>query len=138
VAYNTKLSTTFVNSQANVVAAYFNDGFLIIYDGTQPANADTVASGNALVTLRFANPAFASAVNGVITANALSSNIAVNSGTASWFRTTQSDGTTVLLDGSVGSDSGNNLVLGTTVISVGSVISVTGFTHTVAQSTAGS
>jgi len=45
--------------------------------------------------------------------------------------------TTVLLDGSVGSAAGNNLVLGTTYISTGSVVSITGFTHTVAESTPG-
>jgi len=138
VSYNTQLSTVFVNEQADSIAAYFNGGYLEIYDGTQPATADTAASGNILVTLQFANPAFNSAVNGVITAYPLTTNTAVNTGTASWFRTLKSDNTTVLLDGSIGSASGFNLVLGTTAISTGSTISVTSFTHTVAKSTPGS
>ena len=138
MSYNTQLSTVFVNEQADSIAAYFNDGFLEIYDGTQPATADTVATGNILVTLQFASPAFAAAINGVITAHALTSNVAVNTGTASWFRTLKSDNTTVLLDGSIGGTSGFNLVLGTTAISTGSTISITSFTHTVAKSTSGS
>ena len=138
MAYNTQLSTVFVNEQADSIAVYFNDGWLEIYDGTQPLDADTAPSGNVLVTLRFANPAFSAAANGVLTAYALVTNTAINTGTASWFRTYKSDHTTSLLDGSVGSTSGFNLVLGTTAISTGSTISVTSFTHTVAKSTPGS
>jgi len=138
MTYNTQLSTVFVNEQADSISTYFDGGFLEIYDGAQPATADTVATGNILVTLQFASPAFAAAINGVITAHALTSNVAVNTGTASWFRTLKSDNTTVLLDGSIGSTSGFNLVLGTTAISTGSVISITSFTHTVAKSTSGS
>ena len=137
MSFNTQLSNYFVNSQANNVATYFNSGYLFIYDGPQPANANLPATGNLLVALNFSNPAFAPAVNGVLTAYALTSNVATATGTASWFRTTQNDMTTVLLDGSVGSAAGNNLVLGTTYISTGSVVSITGFTHTVAESTPG-
>jgi hypothetical protein len=138
VAYNTQLSTVFVNEQADSIAAYFNDGWLSIYDGSQPANADTPAAGNVLVTMKFGNPAFHAASGGVISSYPLSSNTAINTGTATWFRTYKSDNTTVLLDGTVGSGTGNNLVLGTTAISTGSVVSITAFTHTVAKSTPGS
>lgn len=138
MSYNTQLSTIFVNQQADSIAPYFDGGYLEIYDGVQPADADTAASGNILVTLQFASPAFGSAVNGVITANPLVTNVAVNTGTATWFRTLRSDYTTVLLDGTVGSSAGFNLVLGTTAISTGSTVSITSFTHTVAKSTSGS
>ena len=136
---NTQVSDTGVNAEANAFATLFNSGTINIYSGTQPANANTALSGNTLLcTLTFGNPAFGSASAGVITANAITSGTAAATGTASFFRCLKSDATTVLMDGTCDISANTpNLVLPTTSIVSGVTISVTSFTHTVAEATAG-
>lgn len=130
MALNTQLSDTAANAAANAMAALLNTGYLRIYTGSQPANANTALSGQTLLAeLRFASTAFGSAVAGVATANAIAAVNAAATGTASWFRALESDGTTVVLDGSVGT-SGCNLNFNSTAIQSGAQVQVTGFTLT--------
>src|SRR5947208_6344158 len=111
---------------ADVIGNAADTGFLRIYDGTQPANADTAVTGQVLLAeLLFGADAFAPAAAGVATANPLTADSSANAtGTASWFRCLKSDGTTALFDGSVGA-SGADLNLNTTAIQVGAQVSVT-------------
>ena len=92
-----------------------NTGWLRIYDGTQPANADTaVSTQNILAELRFGATAFGASVAGVATANAITADSSANAtGTATWFRVFKSDGTTALWDGSVGTAAANHMDLNT-------------------------
>lgn len=126
-----KLSNAGANAAANAVCALLNSGFLDIYDGTQPATADTAISGNTkLAGLTFGSTAFGSASAGVATANAITQDSdADNTGTATWFRATKSDHTTVVFDGSVGA-SGCNLNLATASIVQHGTVSVTALTYT--------
>jgi hypothetical protein len=137
MAKNTQLTNLVVNTQADATDVLANSGLLRIYDGTQPANADTaITTQTLLVTLTMNATAFGAAVAGVTTANAITSGVAVAAGTATWFRLLKSDGTTVLWDGSV--DTSNaNLVIPSTAIAVGITVSATAFTHTINKSTAG-
>lgn len=132
MAPNTQMSYAACDSEADTLAALLNDGYLRIYDGAQPANADTPVTTQALLAeIRFGNPAFGSASNGVITANAITSDNSANTtGTATWFRCLKSDGTTLVMDGSVGTN-GCNLNLNSVNIQAGAQVSVTSFTHTV-------
>lgn len=134
---NTQLADATANGQADNLAARLNNGYLRIYSGTQPATANTALSGNTLLAeLRFSATAAPAASAGVITFNALTSDAAADAtGTATWFRCQQSDGTTVVMDGSIAAD--GNLVLNSTAISAGAAVSVSSFTHTVAKSAAG-
>ena len=93
-----------------------NSGFIKIYSGTAPANADASLSGNTLLsTLTFGATAFGAASAGVKTANAITSDSdAAATGTATFYRATKSDGT-VVAQGSVGT-SGADLNLNTTSI----------------------
>lgn len=130
MANNPFISDTAANAAANAVTALLNSGFLEIYNGTQPANANTAVSGQTMLAkLTFGTPAFGSAVAGVATANAITSASAAATGTASWFRAYKSDGTTVVFDGSVGT-SGCDLNLNSVSISSGASVSVTSFTYT--------
>jgi hypothetical protein len=131
MALNPKLSNAGANAEADAVADLLDDGYLRIYDGTQPANADTAVGSQVLLAeLRFANPAFGAASAGVATANAVTQDSSANNtGTASWFRALKSDGSTVMFDGSVGT-SGCNLNLNTTSIVSGAPVSVTALTFT--------
>jgi hypothetical protein len=121
-------------TQANVMlnAGYVtvaNAGFIDIYQGTQPAAGGGATGATLLVTLTLNATAFPSASGGVLTANAITSGVAVATDTATWFRMTKSDHVTVLLDGSVGT-SGADLNLNTVSITTGGTVSVSSFTIT--------
>ena len=119
----------------NAVTALLNNGYLVIYTGSQPS-LDGSLTGTLLATLTFASTAFGSAgaSTGTVTAtaNSITSGTAGNSGTAQYFALLKSDGTTIVATGSVGT-SGADLNLSTTSISSGAVVSCSSFTITQAQ-----
>ena len=127
-----------VNGQADDLSARLNSGFLRIYDGTQPATADTAITTQVLLAeLTFSATAAPAATNGLITFNAIGSDASANAtGTASWYRCFASNGTTVVMDGSVGT-SASNLVLNSTSIVSGGTVSVSAFTHDVLNASSG-
>jgi hypothetical protein len=131
MATNPKRSNAAVNAAADAVCPLVNNGYLRIYNGTQPATADTAISTQTLLAeLRFNTTAFGAASAGVATANALTADSSAdNTGTASWFRALKSDGTSAVFDGSVGTSSAD-LVLNSVSISAGASVSVTAFTYT--------
>lgn len=115
-----------VNAKAAAWGALLNSGFVDIYTGAKPANADAVATGTLLGTCTFSATAFGAPAAGVITANAISDDASADAtGTAGWFRLRKSDGTKVA-DGDVGTE----MVLDNTSIVVGGRISITSFTYT--------
>ena len=135
MALNTQVADATVNAQANALATLCNGGLIRIYDGVQPATADTAVSGNTLgVTLTFGATAFPSAVSGLLTANAITSGTAVADITPTWARIVKSDTTTVVMDVSAGAASAN-LTIG--AFTSGTVVSATSFTHDVRNSTSG-
>lgn len=132
MALNTQMAYATVSAQADTLSDLLDNGYLRIYSGTQPANADTAIGAQVLLAeLRWNATMSGAASNGVITANAITSeDSALATGTATWFRALKSDGTTVVLDGSVGT-SGANLNLTSVAITTGTQVAVTAFTHTV-------
>lgn len=124
-----------VNASANAIAALLNNGYARIYTGTQPATADTAASGTLLAELRFATTAFSTAASGVITAAAITpEDSALATGTATWFRTLKSDGVAAVYDDDVGLTTSVGLQLGSVAISSGAEVSITSLTYTVPKS----
>ena len=120
-------------ASVTAVATLLNTGYLEIYSGTQPTDANTAIGAQVLLSggMRFASTAFAAATatSGTVTAAAnpvTADPSAVATGTATWFRAYKSDGTTVVLDGTVGT-SGADLNLNTTSIVTGAVVSCTAF-----------
>lgn len=140
MAKNTQIATPIANLQADELARQLDDGYLRIYSGTQPANADTALGGGntLLVTLRFANPCAPAAINGVLTFTPPASVYAPTSGTATFFRALKADGTTVVLDGTVGiaADTPNLIVL-STAMTAGQLIVVGSLSHTVLRASSG-
>ena len=134
---NTQLTNATASVGANAEAALFNGGFIDIYDGVQPANADT-ALGTQVKGVRctFGVTAFATATTGVLTANAITSGTATATITPAWARILKSDGTTTIMDCSVGTAT-SNIILSAASFTTGTTVSVTSFTHTVAKATAG-
>lgn len=139
MAKNTQLAAATVNAQGDVLAALLNNGYLRLYTTAQPANADTALAAQTLLSEhRFSATAAPATVGGLITFNAITAVAAVASGTAAWFRALKSDGTTVVMDGSIGVvGSTSNLELNATAIASGANVSITAFTHSVNKTTAG-
>lgn len=111
------------NARADAITTFAgNSGKLRIYSGTRPATGGTATTLLAELTC---NATFApSASGGVLTLNAITSATASATGTASWARLLKSDGTTIVLDCSVGT-SGADINLNTTAVVSGATVSVT-------------
>lgn len=104
-----------------------DNGYLRIYSGTVPTNADAALGAAVLLAeLRFGATAFGAASGGTKTANTIASATASATGTASFFRAFKSDATTVVMQGAVAT-SGSDLNLSTTSINSGDTVSVSSF-----------
>ena len=140
MALNTQLANATVNGQGDNLSARLNSGFLDIYDGTQPTNGDTAVGAQVkLARLTFSATAAPATSAGVITFNAMTSGTALATGTPTWFRAWQSNGTTAVYDGSVGASGANLNLTGLTggQIIIGGTVAVSSYTHTVNKATAG-
>lgn len=122
----------------NTITAAAASGLLRIYSGTQPTDADTAIGAQVLLaTLTMNATAFGTATstastNSVMTANAITQDSsAAATGTAAWFRLWQSNGTTPLIDGTVGT-SATDLIINSTAISAGAAVSASSLTLTLA------
>lgn len=100
---NTQMAANSVNVEANALAPLLNSGTINLYTASQPATADTALGAQVLLASpTFGATAFGAAASGVITANAITAATAVATGKATWARLKKSDGTTTVLDESVG------------------------------------
>ena len=130
MANSPRITAAVANAMLDAAIGTLADGGkLRIYDGTQPAAGGGTAT-NLLAELTMNADAFPAASGGVLTANAITAAAsAAATGTATWFRLVKSDGTTVLLDGSVGT-SGADLNLNSVSITAGGQVSCSSFTIT--------
>jgi len=118
------------NRRLDALAARCNSGLLRIYAGSAPANADaSLGAATLLAELTFSSTAFPAASAGSITANAISPDTSADAtGTAAFFRVLESDGSTVVLQGTVtATGGGGDLTLNTTSLVTGVQVSVTSF-----------
>lgn len=124
------MSETLRNNRADEIAALAGSAALLeIYDGTRPATGG--AATTLLAQLTCGTPFAPAASGGDLTANSISDDTdANNTGTATWWRLTDSGGTHVT-DGDARAsgdpDNGEELVLDTTSIVSGGNVSVTSF-----------
>lgn len=137
MAKNTQLANASVSAEADALGALMNSGFMDIFDGTQPATADTATSGqNLLATIGFNATAFPAANNGVLTANPMTACTAANfSNVATWARIFRTNHTTVVMDVTVGT-ANTNVILNSANIQANAQVSISSFVHTVAKATA--
>lgn len=131
MASDPRITNAVASAMCDALVDLLDSGYLRLYDGTIPTNADTAIGAQTLLAeLRFNATAFGAASNGVATANAFTADSSANAtGTASWFRALASNGTTVIMDGTVGT-SGEDLNLNTTSIVSGAAVSVSSMTVT--------
>lgn len=134
MANNLKTSIVSRNAELDALAALANSGPIRIYDGSQPSTPETAVSTQTLLaTCTFGATAFGSASSGVITANAITQDSAIDAtGTAAWFRVLKSDGTTVLWDGSVGTSSAD-MILATVSLVANAILQISSLTYTLPQ-----
>jgi hypothetical protein len=134
-----KIAVARRNEMGNAALDNLNTGYLRIYSGTRPANADTALSGNTLLAeLRLNATAFGSMSSGVATAGAITQDSAADaSGNPTFARLLESDGTTVFGDVSVGKTGGSEELLINTVdgssnpyIAMGGPVSISSLTIT--------
>lgn len=131
----TRIPDSSRNAAADAIAARLDagtgPGYVEIREGTQPATANDAATGLLLGTVTCSDPAFAGAIAGVATANAVTGDTdADNTGVAGWFRAFDSDGLTVI-DGSVTvTGGGGDMEINDENIIAGGTIDVTSWTIT--------
>lgn len=121
MASNLKYSNGTRNAQQQGLITYAGSGSIIhIYQGTQPANANTAISGQTLLVSLTISGGFGTDSNGTLTLGTVTDGVAVATGTAEFFRITKSDNSTVIMDGSVGTSSAdlnlNNTSIATTQV----------------------
>ena len=129
-----RLANATVNGQADDLARRLDNGYVRIYDGTIPTNADTAVGAQVLLAELRANATSApAAAAGVLTFNAVTSDTSNNAtGTASWYRALSSNGTTVVMDGTVtATGGGGDMQINSVAISSGAQTDITSWTHTV-------
>lgn len=127
----TRIPAASRNAHADLEAARTDagsgPGYIEVYTGSQPATADTAATGTLLVTVTLNDPAYGSSSSGVATLDVTPepSATAVAAGTPGWYRVKDSTGATVR-DGSIS---------GMPAVSVGDTVLVTGGTLTMPATT---
>lgn len=134
MALTQKLSNEGANEEVAALGALMDGGFLDIYSGSQPANADAgIGGATLLASLQFGTPAFGAPAAGVAAANAITDeDDAPATGTATWYRCWKADHTSPVQDGSVGT-SGCNLNLSDVNIVQHAVVSVSSFVLTASK-----
>lgn len=129
ISYSSTVRENQVIQIANAINAGSAGGILRIYDGTRPATGGSITTQTLLAELTFSATMEASTTGGVLTAAAITQDSSANAtGTASWFRVVDSDGTFVM-DGNVGT-SGSDLNINTTSIVSGVPVVITSFVIT--------
>lgn len=131
MALDTRLADAQRSRAADAVTVRCNSGYIRLYSGARPATPQVALSGQTLhAELRFAATAFAAAVNGVATANALVADASIDaSGTPTFARIYESDGTTVVFDAEVGA-SGANINIAGMPLTAGAELQGVSFTYT--------
>lgn len=128
MAANTHATTAAWDLALNAMLDVLNNGFVEIYDGSQPATPNTaVSTQTKLAKLTLGSTAFGASSGGTKTANAIGSVTALASSTATWFRAFKSDDTTAVIDGSVGTSS-CDMNINSTAISSGASVSCSSWT----------
>jgi hypothetical protein len=128
----TGYNPTLRSAQLDAITAFAGAGAkLRLYDGTRPATGG--AATNLLAEFTMGSPFAAAASSATLSPTLPAATTGSAAGTATWFRIVKADGSTQVIDGSVGASSDGvtqDLELNTTTISVGVNVSVSAFTIT--------
>lgn len=116
------------NAQLDAITTFVgNTGKLSLMSGTRPATGGTETTK--LATFTCGTPFAPAASAGVLSPNIPADVNGISAATATWFRLFKTDGTTICIDGSVGT-SASDLILTSTSIQVGVAIHIATWTIT--------
>lgn len=126
LGFATTLRSNRATQILNAIDAGATGGLLLLYTGARPATGAAITTQTLLGTLTFSTTS-GTVTDGVLTFDAITADASADAtGTATWFRITDSAGTFVM-DGTVtATGGGGDLTLNTTSIVTGGPISVTG------------
>lgn len=124
-------ATALRNAQLDAIETFGGvSAILKIRSGAPPADCQTVDSGTVLATLNLPSDYFSAAAAGAKAKLGTWEDAAADAdGTAGHFRLYQTDGTTVIMQGTCG-DTAEDLLLDNAVIATGQQVTITGFTIT--------
>ena len=128
MAYSTELRNAKLDANTTIIG---NAGKLEIYAGADSGGTGN-AEGTLLAVFTLGSPFAPPASGGVQSPTLPSATTGVASGTAGWARVTKADGTTAVMDLTVGT-SGAQVNLSTLSITVNGAVSVTSWTITAAD-----
>lgn len=111
------------------IGSLANSGYLRIYSGAQPLSGGGAIGASVLLAQFTMNAdAFPPAGGGVIVANAITAAVGLADGNATWYRLLKNDGTTTLIDGSVGlSVDTPDVIIDDVAIETGEAVAVVSF-----------
>lgn len=121
-----------VTTRNNMLAQIVNDaasGYLLIYSGAAPANVAASLAGTTLLAALPLSATMGTVSAGVLTFNAITQENAVVSGTASFFRISNTAQSAYYVQGTVGT-AGCDINLNTTTITSGGPVAVSSLTFT--------
>lgn len=127
----TRITTAAANASCDAIVDLVDGGsgagYVEIRSSSQPATANTAATGSVLATITYSDPAFGSASSGTATADITPAlTVAASAtGTAGWFRVYDSSATAVF-DGSITVSGGG----GDMTVNTVSLVSTVNFTIT--------
>lgn len=127
-----QLSTTTRNNQLTQLNTDVGINAVIkIFTGAPPTNCGTADTGTSLATFAGNVAGFGSVAAGVITASAVASVLASNSGTAGYFRVYPAAATTTnaVIQGTAGL-TGTDMILTANPLTVGQTVNFTSLTYT--------
>lgn len=127
--YSVELANARLSQYATVIG---NGGKMEIYSGTDADLTGTAnAEGTLLAVFTLGSPFAAAPANKVVSPTLPADTVGVSAGTAAWARITKADGSTAVVDLTVGgAGSGKEVILANTAITVGGAVQLTGFTIT--------
>lgn len=125
IAYADSIITSRLEAIRTACDAGATGALINIYSGSRPSKGGTATT--LLAQLTMSTTAFGAVSGGSITANSITQDSSANAtGTATWFRVTDSDGTFVL-DGSVGTSGADLNLNSTSITATTTTVSVTSF-----------
>lgn len=112
------------HAQNEALIAFAGNGAKInLYQGTRPANANTAITTQTLLAICTLAGAFGTDTDGTLTLGTVNNGTALATGTMQFFRITKADGTTVVLDGTIGT-SGADMNFDTTSVVISQQVAI--------------
>ncbi len=134
MAKDLKYSTALKNRRLDAITTEVgNAGIVRVYSGVKPANVAAAITGTILSEHTCGSPFAPAASGGILTPTTPTADTSANnSGTATHYRLFKSDGTTAVMDGTVGT-SDADMLMANTVVAAGGVVTPVSWTITSAN-----